>query len=561
MSAGISERLEVVLRNLRQRVRNTTADNFQIFILLVALLAMFKIYRTAVRRTLYPLPEAVYANGLFSSVILAEPLAITVFIGPVIVLMPIFDRLKWQNLSHGYALRIVALVTATVMVWATLPLEYNYYFDQHYPMARVALICLLVLSYFHPICIPPLTALIFSFQGQLMYPFGLSNTSERVPLQMLVLFSSFLLLQFRYVDSLRTITEAARVDPRKLSTPESHIFIYAAAALLGASYAEAAMAKVELYWPWREVVAYHVPWAYTRGWLRFLDVEHIEQLFEILAAANPVLIWGTLIIEAGAIAIFWQKKWFAAILGGIFAFQLSTFVLTGIFFKKWLVVIAAFGVTVYVTSKESGNLFNRRAATLVTGIILMALVFGSVLPLTSLGWYSTTYDATYTMEAGGEDLDVKRISWGQMKPYDRHFRQNRFAFIDPNKTLVNYGARDTQSYAVLQRMRTATEPLDIKRLRSNHGRVQYDPAAAEEFDRIVRGYVQSQSCGRSTSWSSIPKLPHIFWGQPGTEMSGNKKIEWVRVRRTGYLYTDGDIRTVDSKIVRNISVDSAMCGS
>ena len=66
---------------------------------------------------------------------------------------------------------------------------------------------------------------------------------------MLVLFSSFFLLQMRHIDTFQRVVRLIHMDLKSITTVESYIFIYIAAALISASYAEAAMSKMELLWP------------------------------------------------------------------------------------------------------------------------------------------------------------------------------------------------------------------------------------------------------------------------------------------------------------------------
>jgi len=477
------------------------------------------------------------------------------------VLLLNWNQTRWKTFQFGSELRLLIIIAALPLVWSVVGLDYNFYFERAYHLDRIILLVCLLGVWYHPAFVFPLTISIFVTQGQLAYPLGLSDTSEHLPRQALLLFSAFLFLRVRYhslvSNRLDQIGLQRIVDT---DTPDEYLFFWTLGSVIAASYVVPGVGKALLLWPFREIVAYHLPWAYIRGWLWQLEAGTVELLFGYLVDVNPLLTWGTLVVEIGMIAFMWHRRIMRAFAAIVIGFQLAIFAVSGILFKKWFFVLVGFAWCVsQVDSKATETLFDRRTQVIVTTLIILAVILPAFYPVTTLAWYSSAYDRTYTVEAVSENGNTYKIGWDKMAPYERSFRQNRFAFLDRQKSLSREGARTTSDWERLRKIRQATTATDVDRLRSRFGTVQYNANKSASFNQLIRRHFRSQVCERernSVIWGEIPSPPHLFWGVPDNDPPTSVRYEKVQIRRTDYLYTNGNIQQINSTIVKSISVKS-----
>lgn len=332
------------------------------------------------------------------------------------------------------------------------------------------------------------------------------------------------------------------------------LLVLASGMLIGSSYFHPAINKLQLRWQFRENLAYYVPWSYLRGWQGQLDTEIVVATFEFVSALNPVLLWGTILIEASGIVFLWRKRLFAVIIPSIILLHISIFLVSGIIFKQWIIVLLAFAALVYrVESTVEGSVFSRQSAAIVTiGILLAPMIFS----LGSLAWYQTNYDRFYSVEVIDSDGTVHEVSWSEFEPYQRTFRQNRLAYVD-NSTVLP-GACSTRDYQTLVRLKSATSPEDIMSLRESYGVNKYDPSKAAEFDTFIRRFVnlRTSRVNHSLVWTSGPLFPHLYYDYGGGSLPPDNNYTTAQIRRTQYLYTDGRPIEVNSTIVRKIDLSS-----
>lgn len=548
----------LTLDDLYARLRTEAFENLPILALLGVLVLGFRGLIELIFRIADPLPREAYEGVSILLGALQFEASFVLFALPIGVLALCRRQLRWDTFEFGRELRLIAMMCALPLVWEVVAMDYNFYFQQAYHIDRLLVLFFFAALWYHPIFAFPLALGIYMIQGQLMYPIGtISDTNQKLPRQALVLFSAFLFLRIRlYPPVRRTLDETPLRRVVETEAPDEYLFIWALGALIAISYVIPGVGKALLLYPQREIVAYHLPWAYIRGWLWQLDTATIELAFDYLAAANPLLTWGALAVEVGMIAFVWRRRVMNAFVVVVIGFQLLIFALSGILFKKWFFVLVGFAWAVTkIDTKLPDTFFDRRTQVVVTGLVILVVVVPVLFPVTHLFWYTSTYDRTYTMEAVDSDGDVYELGWGSMGPYELLFRQNRVQYLDKGKSLSGQGARTTRDWQRLQIMRNATTPDELRRVRAEYGTVQYDRQRARAFDGLVRRYFESQVCEqRSVVWSTIPSLSHQFWGKPGDRLPSNADYERVRIRKTGYLYTDGNIQRVDSTIVRNITV-------
>ena len=139
-----------------------------------------------------------------------------------------FRRLGWRQIENSGTLRLLIFSIAVIFAWTYSTYDYNLYFDRAHHFDRALLLCLGGLILYHPAFVIPFLLVLHLIVFQFELPLRIySWTDKLAPLQVLILFSAFLVLRvFRKV----------RVS----------VFIFMTLCLVGAHYFAAAQAKLLL---------------------------------------------------------------------------------------------------------------------------------------------------------------------------------------------------------------------------------------------------------------------------------------------------------------------------
>lgn len=551
------EKLQKQAAYIKNALEDQPSTTFSDIVLLAVLLVGFNgLWR--MRRLIYIHPEWVYQNKSIIVSSLHYPTYLAIVLIPSLFLVVGRQGITWDRFKFGRELRWVVVIATFPVIWSLITADYNHYFGQAYHIDRILLLVAYALLWLHPGFVFVLATFIFTFEGQLLQPFGhMSTTNTELPKQILLLFVSYLFLQLRNVQPVKKHLHRTRLRRLYTETPDESVLIWAVLAVVGASYFNPAINKLTMLWPFRENVAYYIVFSYGRGWLASVDPAIITQGYNIFAGLNPLLVWGTIVIELAGIALVWSRRGFYWIIGALIGLHLVIFAMTGIFFKMWIIVLVSVAWFMYrVDARGELSLFNGRTVMVVTGLVLISSL---ILPITPLAWYQTNYDYTYTVEVVGEDGDVYDVGWQEMGPYELTFQQNRLSYIDNSSTLE--ARRSVKEYPPLQRIRGVERPAEIHDLRSKHGTVSYDREQAEQFDRFVQQYFSSKLCNgeRDIAWTHIPYAPHKYWISPNDELPDDGSYTEVRIRRTAQFYDNGAIEDVDSEIVRTVPLKESRC--
>ena len=117
--------------------------------------------------------------------------------------------------------------------------------------------------------------------------------------------------------------------------------IFAAGCLIAAQYWGSGLGKLRLHWIGHPHLDLLVFGAYANGWLGDWPSESIVKFSQLLAPATVPMMLFTLLIEWGAILLFWRRGAAIALLLGFALFHLGVFAVSGMFFWKWIVVVTA----------------------------------------------------------------------------------------------------------------------------------------------------------------------------------------------------------------------------
>jgi len=498
------------------------------------------------------LPETAYEGSSIAISFMTNVPSLLLLVLPSLFLMYGWGELEWSAFEYSRAFRWLIIIVAFPLVWTFVTYQFNFYFGQAHHFDRVLLLFLYALIWYHPVFIYPFLLLLFAIIGQFYYPFdSISMTDKRAPLNFLILFASYLFIRLRHATEVGGVLE--RVGLGWLHDREFRdelVFIWVVAGLIGGSYFVPGTAKIEMLWPFREALYNYIPIRWSWGWLAPLDYDVIMTLYELMRAFNPIGVAAALAIELAAIALMWRKQTFKLAISGFVVLHTVIFLATGLAFWKWVIMDVAFLMAVLLISKGNDiRVFDRRTAVIVTILILLA---PHIYSISVLGWYTTNYDRSYTMEFVGEGDETVEMHRWHLEPYQIS-TAGQFDYLY-NGTVLPSGT--TTDYQFARAISSVNGPEGLAELKAERGVNNFDAEMANRFDVFIRRYVNANQEGttRNFVWHQVSSPKHFTSMAPTPTLDQDVTYQYVRVSMTERLITGGELRTVNTELVRNVSL-------
>jgi hypothetical protein len=364
---------------------------------------------------------------------------------------------------------------------------------------------------------------------------------------MLILFSSFLFLKLKNWEVIDTFLNRLSMKERFNKINEDRVFLLTAAAVVGGNYFHSAVAKVRLRWMFRDSLYYYIPFGHWEMYEN-LTADTVLQLYELAQFLNPLMLWGAFIIQLAGIVLLWRRDVFFVTIAGFITFHTFVFFIAGIFFWKWILLLLGFVVYVEVTDRRSEIIFTKRAMIIVVILIVLSPM---VLQATSFSWYDSNYDSQYSVELVDEDGNVYEVHWSEMDHYYYHFGSDRFDYIYNGKVISA-----SKNYQIILALEAVQNESEVSEIIGRHGTNKFDAKKADDFDQFIRNYFASyQKEHTDIFWSKIPSPPH-FWTLTQTDLPPkNQNYTHAQVRRTERIVIDGEMKTVNSEVIRRIPLD------
>ncbi|HEV2071503.1 MAG TPA: hypothetical protein VGR26_17075, partial [Acidimicrobiales bacterium] len=329
-------------------------------------------------------------------------------------------------------------------------------------------------------------------------------------------------------------------------------FVGAACVLVVTWYLVAGVGKIALGWLGREDLANMTRSAHLAGWLTAGTADRVA---EVVASVNWLLVAAAIVVEVAVVLLLLGRRPALAVLLALPGLHLLVFLLSGIFFWKWMVLELA--LLVFFLRCDRATL-----ASFGPALVLVALPFAALSPrlfgVSTLAWYDTPYSVNLELEAVGESGKVYRVDRGDLAPYEVLLAQGRLSFVARPKVLVG-SAGTALDWKVASAIIEADSPADLARAEAELAVSHYQEDDALVFDRFLRE--------RFDPWSEPPPLgpPHHIWtgrappilNVPPTGFDGQEEVTEVRVRMHK-VWWDGDrYRRLADCIVRVVPMDPA----
>lgn len=484
---------------------------------------------------LVQLDEAAYRAPSITLSALRSPGLLVLVVVPAAVVVWLRRGLRWGDVPEGRLVRLLLLAAAGSLVVSLAFYEPNWFFGRSHLVDRALLVGLFVLSFWRPVALVPFTVLAAVVASQFAVPLGRYTWNDKR-----LIFDVVILFCLAAGAGLLRRREGMRA------------FVGAACVLVVSWYLVAGVGKIALGWPGREELANMTRSAHLAGWLTAGTADRVA---EVVAIVNWLLVPAAIVVEVAVVLLLLGRRPALAVLLALPGLHLLVFLLSGIFFWKWMVLELA--LLVFFLRCDRATL-----AGFGPALVLLALPFAALSPrlfgVATLAWYDTPYSVNLELEAVGESGTVYRVDRGDLAPYEVLLAQGRLSFVARPKVLVA-SAGTALDWKVASAIIEADSPADLAQAEAGLAVSHFQEDDALVFDRFVRE--------RFDPWSQPPPLgpPHHIWtgrapailNVPPTGFDGQEEVTEVRVRMHK-VWWDGDrYRRLADCIVRVVPMDPA----
>ncbi len=495
--------------------------------LLVALALVSRVFYRLVQ-----LDEAAYRSfsitlGAFGSLKL-----VVLVLAPAAVAVWLRRRLRWSDVADGRLVRILVLAAAGSLLVSLAFYEPNWFFGQTHLVDRGLLVALFFVSAWRPIAVVPFTILAAIMASQFAVPLGRYTWNDkRLIFDVVILFC---------------LAVGAGIVRRREGVSA---FIGAVGVLVASWYLLAGARKITLLWPGREELPNLTRTAHLAGWLQG---DSASRVAELIGSMNGLLVPAAIVVEVAAVLLLLGRRPALAGLVALPGLHLMVFLMSGIFFWKWMILELALIVFVARCSRDTFAAFGPILVLLALPfVVLSPRLFG----VSTLAWYDTPYSVNLELEAVGVSGAAYRVDRDDMAPYEVLLSQGRLGFVAKPGVLV--GSRGSAlDWDLASRVIQAQTPSDISEAERQLAVSQYDDADAQVFDRFVRA--------RFGQWTDQPPLvpPHHIWSGrapgflnvPPVAFSGQEQVAEVRVRMHKVWWDGQRYRPLADCVVRAVPI-------
>jgi hypothetical protein len=451
-------------------------------------------------------------------------------------------RIRWQDWEAGRSLRAFVMTLLIVCAWAGSTFDYNMYLDRGHGWDRLVLVGLTALSWRTPLAVPIALKCALVMMKEAYIPYNLDDFDFRPVPEVLIVFSCFVWLSLR--KSFKT----------------KH-FLLTAIACWACYYYAAGVAKANYGPPWSWLKEDHLSnlsfGGYVRGWLGFIPEPTFVSINAFVRHFDRALTWFTFVLEMGALVFFFlhpftTRLWFLLCA----LFHIGIFLLTGIFFWKWIVACFAF----WFFLRRGGAPILRQTFRPLVILAGIAMVFFSrdriyFFPQTGVAWYDTRMVENYQIYAIGPSGRSWLVDPSDIRPMEMHWVMGKLCDATSEKTITGiYGV--TGSYATMTALERLKEPNEAVKLVSR-GRGCRDEKQQKLFeDFMIRYFGNLNRRGRKWRWTRVVGRPTHLWVWPrgGDLYAVQERVERIELWREIVVNQGGAVHHLDRRMVVEVAI-------
>lgn len=507
----------------------------------ISVLLAFALARTLLFKAT-KLPEAAY----FSSSILVEMATripgLLVVVAVALLVGYGWSRLRWADFAPDQSMRLFIGAVAGTLAWTFSVYDFNFYYGQSHLIERLLLVGLFFGGMWRPVLMAPFLALVYLITHQFDQPLACTWTDKRALFDVLSLFVGWMLVRLW--------------RPRNWPAVTAGDFFFLAICLQAANYFIPGFGKLIAGWAVVERLDNLFIASYLNGWFGFLSESDALGWARLIADWNPLMVWGSLLLELAGLVCFLNRRFCIAFLIGCAGLHGMICLTTGILFWKWIILDFSL-VAVLALGQHSvvGNLFTTARFWLSVGIIAVShFVFSPPW----LAWYDTELNEQYHLEVVTNSGETYQLPRTFMVPYEVYFAQNKFHFLTRDK-YVNGRYGTTSSWEVCRRLDGQPSPETAETVREELGEIEYSEQKVAAFDRFIKSYFANLN-HRGKQEGIIPRFlqppQHIYSVVPEPRYAMQGEVAAVRVIHERSLYQRDRIETLKREVVREIKIPS-----
>jgi hypothetical protein len=398
------------------------------------------------------------------------------------------------------------------------------------------------LSWKTPLAVPFATRWAVVMLREAYVPVVIDDFDFRAISDVLIVFSCFAWLSFR-------------------RSFQPHHFLVAALGSWASYYFAAGVAKWNYGPPHSWLLENHLSnlgaSAYIRGWLAFLDEDVVMGAIAIARRMDVAMAGFAFVVELGALVGFFIHERLTRLFFWLcFLFHIGIFVVSGIFFWKWM----ATNVIFYFWLKRGGAPFIKRVfrhrAVALFGILTIYFSLDRIwyFPQTRVVWYDTRLMENYELYAVGASGERYLVDPSSLSPMETHWIQGRLCYATDERSVTGiYGV--SGSHRILTVLEGLDSPEKAREL-YRKARPCTDPKRRAVFDEFIQRYFANlNQKGRPHRWLEWIGRPSHIWIHPqGRLYDLQERVTTVELWRTIVYHHGGGLHRLEQKRLREVPI-------
>ena len=403
--------------------------------------------------------------------------------------------------------------------------NYNFYYDRLHLLDRLLLLCLFLISIRYNSFILLFVPTLFLIMSQFNISGHYCLVDKEMPINILIIISSF--IQLTAFINFKKFQISNFFQENKNQILISMILIIIASSYYMSFFTKFFMDDDLFFWIKHNDLGNEFIMAINRGWItKYLNHDYIILMKSVITKYSPILLLIVFLIQGSSLFINLNFKTTNIILVSYLFFHVMVFILTGIFFWKWILSIMVIIMVLNFTKQEIFyKKYNFRYITLI-----IVLLSPSFIHATKLGWLDTKFDTIYELTVIDVENNEKVVDYNDLSPLDINFNFSyeweifdglsyRYASISPAKYLIH------------KKVNIAKSPYEF-------GKNTYSPNKKEKILFFVKKTFKNLN-------KIIPKNPNAFNGfkhfynqrsNKKNKFLFDKKIETVNIYKYDYFY-------------------------
>lgn len=407
-------------------------------------------------------------------------------------------KIRWQDIDSSGAVRGVVLLSAGIIAWAFSCYEVNYFYNQLHLLDRFLVAIFFLGLIFHPGFISLFLLASLTILGQFDGPVSSIDWIDKIVIfKMLILFNAALFVKLR-------------ID---VSAP---LMLFLLVCLFSANYYFAGVSKLLgspnwTEWLTKDELHNLVVSAYLAGWNLFSTDSELYNYIPFLKSTTPLLLWGTVIIEICALFTLAHRHMLGIFCMMRIGFHVSIFILTGVFFWKWILVNV---LVLYYCYRDRSGIINEICSRkyFAASLVLILFSYYTFRPV-RLSWFDTRFFQYYKSYAIDENNLEYEIGTEFFAPYDMAFAQARFSYLVQEPTLVDCFGTNFQ-YDIAKYLMAGSSVEDIPKLKEwakkrKLGVEHYNPEGVATFNDFISKFTSNKLAAKNKGgfqWSKFFEL-------------------------------------------------------